>query len=59
MGGDAWTRWWSPLQAKLQKTQQADGSWPAGLEPGKGQIYVTALAALILQTPNRTPTLDE
>ena len=59
IGGDVWTKWWSPLQAKLQKTRSPDGSWPAGLEPGKGQIYVTALAALILQTPTRTPTLDE
>jgi len=59
IGGDVWKKWWSPLQAKLQKTQSADGSWPAGLEPGKGQIYVTAMASLILQTPRRTPTLDE
>jgi hypothetical protein len=59
LGGDVWTKWWSPLQAKLQKTQSADGSWPAGLEPGKSQIYVTALASLILQTPKRVPTLEE
>jgi hypothetical protein len=59
LGGDAWTKWWSPLQAKLLKTQSPDGSWPEGIEPGKGQIYVTALATLILQTPRRVPPLDE
>jgi hypothetical protein len=59
LGGDAWTKWWSPLQAKLLKTQSPDGSWPEGLEAGKGQVYVTALATLILQTPRRVPPLDE
>lgn len=59
VGGDAWTKWWSPLQSKLQKTQSADGSWPEGFEPGKSQIYVTALCALILQTPRRVPPLEE
>jgi hypothetical protein len=59
VGGDAWTKWWSPLQSKLLKTQSPDGSWPEGLEPGKGQVYVTALAELILQTPRRVPPLDE
>ncbi|MBI3858116.1 MAG: hypothetical protein HY293_20740 [Planctomycetes bacterium] len=59
LGGDAWKKWWSPLQTKLQKTQGSDGSWPAGLESGKGQIYVTALCSLILQVPSRMPPLDE
>jgi len=52
---DAWTKWWSPLQAKLLKTQAADGSWPEGFAAGKGQVYVTALATLILQVPQRVP----
>jgi hypothetical protein len=59
IGGDAWTKWWSPLRAKLQKTQSPDGSWPEGLEPGKSRIYVTALCALILQTPSRIPPIDQ
>ncbi|MBV8878348.1 MAG: zf-HC2 domain-containing protein [Planctomycetaceae bacterium] len=56
--GDAWTKWWSPLRAKLLKAQASDGSWPAGFEPGKGAVYATAFAALILQTPQRLPPLD-
>jgi hypothetical protein len=59
LGGDAWTKWWGPLQAKLAKTQSADGSWPAAFQAGKGQIYTTALCALILQTRDRIPPLEE
>ena len=57
--GDAWTKWWSPLRTKLLRAQSADGSWPEGFEPGKGQIYATAFATLILQTPARLPSLAE
>lgn len=57
--GDAWTKWWSPLRAKLLRAQSPDGSWPDGFEPGKGPIYATAFAALILQSPQRLPTLAE
>jgi len=57
--GDAWTKWWSPLRAKLLKAQMADGSWPEGFEPGKGKVYATALSALILQSPQRLPALEE
>lgn len=57
--GAAWTKWWSPLRAKLLKAQSADGSWPEGFEPGKGKIYATAFATLILQTPSRLPALPE
>lgn len=59
MGGDAWTKWWGPLQAKLAKTQTADGSWPADFQSGKGQVYTTALCALILQTRDRLPAYEE
>jgi hypothetical protein len=59
LGGDAWKKWWSPLQAKLEKTQGADGSWPAGFEPGRSQEYATALAALVLDTELRVPPLEE
>lgn len=57
--GDAWTKWWSPLRAKLLKAQLPDGSWPAGFEPGKDQVYATAFAALILQSPSRLPALGD
>jgi hypothetical protein len=57
--GDAWTKWWSPLRSKLLKAQGPDGSWPEGFEPGKGRIYATALAALILQSPARVPALGD
>lgn len=57
--GDAWKKWWSPLRAKLVKTQAPDGSWPANLEQGRSQVYVTALCALILQTPSRLPSLED
>jgi hypothetical protein len=59
LGGDAWTKWWGPLQAKLAKTQAADGSWPAEFQSGKGQVYTTALCALILQTRDRVPAYEE
>jgi hypothetical protein len=58
-GGDSWTKWWSPLQAKLLKAQSPDGSWPEGFAPGKGQVYCTALATLILQVPLRVPARPE
>jgi hypothetical protein len=57
--GEAWTKWWSPLRAKLQKTQAPDGSWPADFEQGRSQVYVTALCSLILQTPARLPAMEE
>src|SRR5262249_22136137 len=56
-GGDVWTKWWSPLQAKLLKTQQPDGSWPEGFMAGQGQIYLTALSPLILEGPQPLPAL--
>jgi hypothetical protein len=59
LGGDAWTKWWGPLQAKLAKTQRPDGSWPAEFQSGKGQIYTTALCALILQTRDRMPAYED
>jgi hypothetical protein len=57
--GDAWTKWWSPLRTKLLKSQAGDGSWPDGFEPGKGSLYATAFATLILQTPLRLPSLGD
>lgn len=59
LGGDAWTKWWSPLRTKLEKTQDRDGSWPAGFESGRSKEYATALCALILDTEVRVPPLEE
>ena len=59
LGGDSWTKWWGPLQAKLAKTQAGDGSWPAEFQSGKGQIYTTAFCALILQTRGRVPAYED
>ena len=59
LGGDAWTKWWSPLRARLAKTQGGDGAWPAGFDPGMNQAAATALATLILEIPRRIPALPE
>jgi hypothetical protein len=62
LGGDAWTKWWSPLRDKLLRTQSPDGSWPANFDRWHaygGQVYSTALSALILETPVRYPRLWE
>lgn len=57
--GDAWTKWWSPLQSKLLKVQAPDGSWPAGFHPGKSAVWTTALATIILEVPQRVPALAD
>jgi hypothetical protein len=62
LGGDAWQRWWAPVKASLLKSQGADGSWPADFDRWHGyggQVYTTAMAALILETPVRYPRLAE
>jgi len=59
-GDKGWAKWWSPLRDKLLKTQSADGSWPANFDrwwAQGGQVYSTAMAALILETPVRYPRL--
>ncbi len=58
-GGDAWTKWWSPLQAKLLKTQRPEGSWPEGFMAGKSAVYATALVTIVLEVPQRVPLLTE
>ncbi len=61
-GGEAWTKWYSPLRDKLLKTQAADGSWPESFDRWwvhGGQVYTTALSVLTLQTPVRYPRLAE
>ncbi len=61
-GGDAWTKWYSPLKDKLVRTQGADGSWPESFDRWwvhGGQVYTTAISALTLQTPVRYPRLAD
>jgi hypothetical protein len=61
-GGDAWTKWFSPLREKLVKLQAPDGSWPESLDRWwlhGGQVYTTAISALTLQTPVRFPRLAD
>ncbi len=59
-GGEAWRAWFEPLSVKLVETQEADGSWPAAFDRWHrygGEVYATAAAALILETPLRYPRL--
>lgn len=61
-GGERWALWFSPLRGKLLRAQQQDGSWPADFDRWAtkygGQVYTTAMGALILETPLRYPRLD-
>ncbi|MFN3484450.1 MAG: zf-HC2 domain-containing protein [Planctomycetota bacterium] len=62
LGGDSWTRWWSPLRERLLRSQAADGSWPASFDRWcafGGPVYTTAMGALILSTPVRYPRFFE
>ena len=61
-GGEAWAKWWAPLRDRLLKTQQPEGSWPGNFDRWYaygGQVYTTAISALILETPIRYPRLSE
>lgn len=61
-GGDTWLKWYSPLRDKLVKTQLQDGSWPSHFDRWAtygGQVYTTAAALLVLETPVRYPRLAE
>lgn len=61
--GDAWLKWFSPLREKLLRAQQGDGAWPGDFDRWStkygGQVYTTAMGALILTTPLRYPRLYE
>lgn len=53
VGGELWTRTWADTVARLLRTQQRDGGWPASAnaqEPGR--VYATALAVLTLSVPS-------
>lgn len=47
-GGDRWQQWYPAIRDELVERQQADGSWQDGI----GREYATALACMVLLTPN-------
>jgi hypothetical protein len=47
-GGDRWDRWYPTIRDLLIGAQLGDGSW----QDGNGSAYGTAMACVILQTPN-------
>lgn len=47
-GGERWERWYPAIRDLLVTTQAGDGSW----QDGNGPAYGTAMACVILQTPN-------
>lgn len=47
-GGDRWATWYPTVRDLLVGSQAADGSW----QDGNGAPYATAMACVILQTPN-------
>lgn len=47
-GGESWRAWYPAIRDQLLRRQQDDGSW---LDP-VGREYGTAMACIILQTPN-------
>jgi hypothetical protein len=60
LGGEAWKGWYPGLAGALVAAQGGDGAWPANFDRWSGhagQVYTTATAALILETPGRYPRL--
>lgn len=49
VGGDAWNAWYPAVRDELLAAQNADGSWN---DPQIGPEYATAIACIVLQTPN-------
>ena len=47
-GGDRWRHWYPAIRDDLIARQQKDGSWRDGI----GSEYATAIACIVLQTPN-------
>lgn len=61
-GGDAWAEWYPVLKKKLLEAQAKDGSWPSGFDKWSGyggQVYTTAMSALVLEAPWRYPRLAD
>jgi hypothetical protein len=48
-GSEAWTKYRTALFDHLERTQNADGSWPAATGFGVGPVYATALWCTLLQ----------
>lgn len=47
-GGDRWDRWYARTRQQLVAMQKNDGSW----DDNNGAHYATAMACIVLQTPN-------
>ena len=47
-GGERWQSWYPAIRDDLLKRQQEDGSWRDGI----GSEYATAIACIVLSTPN-------
>ncbi len=47
-GGERWQKWYPAIRDQLVTRQQEDGSWTGEISPE----YCTAMACLVLQTPN-------
>ncbi|NUQ61693.1 MAG: terpene cyclase/mutase family protein [Pirellulales bacterium] len=47
-GGERWDRWYKAMRDELVDRQLKDGSWTSEITPD----YATAMACIILQTPN-------
>jgi hypothetical protein len=47
-GGEDWLQWYPVIRDELIQRQQAQGSWSDSF----GSEYGTAMALIILQTPN-------
>jgi len=49
LGGEHWSRWYPAIRDELLARQLQDGSWS---DPMVGKEYATAIACIVLQTPN-------
>lgn len=54
-GGAYWERWYAQIREDLLSIQEPDGSWSELVGPN----YATAMAAIILQMPNRYLPITE
>ncbi|HEX3315518.1 MAG TPA: hypothetical protein VHR72_11535, partial [Gemmataceae bacterium] len=63
LGGDAWNGYRTAMFDQVQKSQNVDGSWPAGDGICVGPVYSTAVWCTILQLDRKShpsmPQVDE
>lgn len=52
--GECWKAYREAMFDQLQKTQQKDGSWPAGNGLSSGPLYTTAVWCTVLQLDHRS-----